>query len=331
MKNKRKSKPSLLILAWTLIAAALLVTTWALHSFSAEGTTTHLVFARDSNIWIANTDGTGQRQLTFSNQDKDPVLSPDGRLVAFTSRRGEDPMIGYGNLYLIPSAGGRDKTLKIAGMTAAEHPAFSADGKQLVFVGLSNVRTKGAGDSASVYATMSIMVLNMESQATRTLLTTRDVLLDAGYVYTNPFFSPDGTLVAFQHSGSDVSGGFEVVDLNGKKVFSFPKDRHGSVPYWRPRFFRDGLRLLCYSPVTSEKGKDMIYAVDMKRGNKKAITEGANPTFVEDGTAIVFERWANKWTENARPDLWYLGLRAGAKARKIVTNGSEPSGIPLSP
>jgi dipeptidyl aminopeptidase/acylaminoacyl peptidase len=42
---------------------------------------------RVATIWIANTDGTDHRQLLFSDKDRSPAWSPDGKHVAFLSTR----------------------------------------------------------------------------------------------------------------------------------------------------------------------------------------------------------------------------------------------------
>src|SRR5690349_2622935 len=42
---------------------------------------------RVSSIWIANADGSDQRQLLGNDKDRSPVWSPDGRYVAFLSTR----------------------------------------------------------------------------------------------------------------------------------------------------------------------------------------------------------------------------------------------------
>jgi len=136
----------------------------------------------------------------------------------------------------------------------------------------------------------------------------------------HPSFSPDGRLIAYQHSGSDVSGGFSVIELTGKTVFRFPKSGSDPTPYWRPQFSPDGKQILCYSPATSEDKIDTIFMIDMKTGLKRRIIEGSNPAFVDSGRSIVFERWLDKWSPegNAKSDLWYLELKDGARPRKIL-------------
>ena len=74
---------------------------------------------------------------------------------------------------------------------------------------------------------------------------------------------------------------------------------------------------------------DTIYVVDRKTGKMVEVTTGASPAFVRNGTAIVFERWTNRWTEKASSNLWILELKPGAAPRRIITDASEPAGAML--
>lgn len=287
-----------------------------------------MAFMRGGNIWVANSDGNGARQLTRSTQNRHPALSPDGRLVAFTS--GMAPNSGYGRIFLIPSQGGQAQPLRSPGFQGGEHPAFSPDGKSLVFVGLSGLKIKKEKGGDLTFATMSVAIADLDGGGVRRIISQPNTMLDTGYIYSNPAFSADGKLIAYQESGSDVSGGFVVMNLKGGRVFRFPRNPKDATPYWRPQFSPDGKRVLCYSPATSEDQVDTVYLVDLSTGGKTKITEGSKPTFVDRGRAIVFEKWPrNRWqaTGPQAPDLWRLELTPGAKAQKIITDGLEPAGL----
>lgn len=62
-----------------------------------------------TNLWLAATDGSGARQFTYGDQnDGQPVWSPDGRTIAFTSNRDDEKQA---QIYLIPLAGGEARKL----------------------------------------------------------------------------------------------------------------------------------------------------------------------------------------------------------------------------
>ena len=286
-----------------------------------------LAFVRGGSIWLAHSDGSRPRQLTHATQDRQPALSRDGRRLAYAS--GREAKSGYGRIFLMSSGGGHARLFLPPGLEGGEHPAFSADGKSLVFVGLAGLQVKKEGGSELSFATMSVSIADVKGIAVRPVISSPNTMLDAGYRYSNPSFSPDGKLIAYQESGSDVSGGFVVINLKGEKVFSFPHDRKDYTPYWRPQFTPDGQKILCYSPATAADKVDTIYLVDLATGKKTEITEGDNPTFVDQGRAIVFERWPrNRWgaTGKVTADLWRLELAPGAQPKKIITDGQEPAG-----
>lgn len=60
-----------------------------------------------SHIYMVNTDGTDLRQYTFGDvKDSNPVFSPDGKWIVFTSKRGEKK-----GLYRMPTSGGEARLI----------------------------------------------------------------------------------------------------------------------------------------------------------------------------------------------------------------------------
>jgi len=283
-----------------------------------------LAFVRDGNIWVANTDGSEARQLTTSGKDRHPALSPDGQWVAFTREQTGGPRLG--EMFLVPTKGGDLKPLRPQGMDGAASPGFSPDGKSLVFVGASGFREDRSGNS---FATMSVNILNLQTGEVKELASNPDTNLNTGYIYDNPVFSPVGGHVAYQEAGSDVSGGFVVLTRTGHRVFRFPGDPRDYNPYWRPGFSADGRKILCYSPAIREGEPDVVYLVGVANRRKTKVTEGANPTFVDGGKGIVFERMSivpSAREGEVKRDLWRLDLTPGAQPGKILENAIEPSG-----
>lgn len=287
-----------------------------------------VTFVRQGDIWVAKTDGTGERQLTHIGACGGPALSPDGKQVAFHCRGDQDlyPDTGFGRIYLVDTAGCAPKPLRFKGILAAEHPSFSPDGGSLVFVGLSEVKKKGKGEAVQVFATTSVSIGHIQSGKVQTVLRQRNMPLDTGYVYSNPAFSPDGKRVLWQHSGSDVSGGFAITDLKGETLLRFPANGDDPTPYWGASLAPDGQTVLCYTPATSDASNDTIYGVNSRTGKSVEVTKGASPVFVRNGKAIVFERWTNRWSEKASSNLWILELNTGASPKRIITDASEPAG-----
>ena len=231
---------------WTkiiVILNALAVLCWGTTALAAEQP--KLAFVRGGNIWIAASDGAQARQLTHSHQDGGPAVSPDGKWVAYYSGRGEET--GFGQIFLIPAAGGLVQQFRHPEVQGGEHPAFSPDGKTLLFVGLSDLKVLKTKGSESVQATMSLTMADLGRGGVRRLLSHPNTNLDTGYMYSNPAFAPDGRLIAYQESGSDVSGGFAVIDLNRQEAVQIPPEGAGRRPVLAAAVFpgRPGDALLC--------------------------------------------------------------------------------------
>ncbi|MEY4173046.1 MAG: hypothetical protein RI900_211 [Actinomycetota bacterium] len=105
-----------------------------------------------SQVWLAATDGSEPpRPVTGGEHDGNPVWSPDGRLLAFTSRRSAKK--GDTTLHVMPvSAPGEVRTVASMpdGLTDV---SFSPDGRWLVFISRTQherYRAKGAdaGDTS---------------------------------------------------------------------------------------------------------------------------------------------------------------------------------------
>lgn len=60
-------------------------------------TSGQIVFIRDGNVWIASADETNAKPLTSTLKDRNPSISPDGKLIVFTT--GHDKTTGFGRLY----------------------------------------------------------------------------------------------------------------------------------------------------------------------------------------------------------------------------------------
>jgi Tol biopolymer transport system component len=81
----------------------------------------------NTDIWIMNADGTGNRQLTHDpGYDAGPEVSPDGRHVVFESTRS-----GRRNVWRMDIDGGNPKQLTDGGADVT--PSFSPDGRWVIY------------------------------------------------------------------------------------------------------------------------------------------------------------------------------------------------------
>ena len=87
--------------------------------------------AASADIWLLSLEGGEPRRLTTNKaSDTQPDWSPDGRRIAFVSKRDDDKA---GQLYVIPVAGGEAERLTDMPL-AVSSPRWLPDGKRIAFV-----------------------------------------------------------------------------------------------------------------------------------------------------------------------------------------------------
>jgi TolB protein len=88
-----------------------------------------IVFVRDSNIWMANLDGSKERKLI---RGADPCISPDGQKVAFTISPAEGKEAAR-HIAVLELSNGSTKVFKETPSNNCFGPVWSPDGSQIVF------------------------------------------------------------------------------------------------------------------------------------------------------------------------------------------------------
>jgi len=165
-----------------------------------------IVFQRctnDCQVWTVASNGTSPRRLGPAGDDRaEPAWAPNGKQIAYTRRWGrrEQDQFERAEIYLMNTTGGA--TRQITEMTAANpssadlgSPAWSPDGKQLVFAVRNSQRAEPANGRA-------LFVINADGSEQRQLTPWP---LNAGAGRLD--WSPDGKLILFRIAGARTQHG----------------------------------------------------------------------------------------------------------------------------
>ena len=166
------------------------------------------VNGNNAEIYIANSDGSGMRQVTFNRGiDTSPAWNPASGQIAFTSDRSGNPMI-----YTMNNDGTNEKRLTFVG-EYNESAAWSPNGSKLAYVSRS-------GNIFDIY------VVDMDTSETRRLT-------QSERSNENPCWSPDSRHIVF---ASNRTGKYQIWSMlyDGTKLRQLTRDGNNSSPSWAP-------------------------------------------------------------------------------------------------
>ena len=279
----------------------------------AKGTVAYVSeVQRGCAIFLANADGSRQRQLTRQRTRYEGVsviaLSPSGSRIAWTGGFPNLSEKAYADIYVIPTAGGTAQRLT---HTRDEdwYPAWSPDGQKLAFdrqdnrfnnwiyvMNADGTSVRRVTENFNWYPTWSsdghitfvnrrgLWMMNPDVTGKR-LLANVAMRITPRFAVPPPIaWSPDGTQVAFTTGRA-----LWVMDANGlhhRKLHEAP-NRRTEGPVWSP----NGTTIAW----TQGDGDLEVFLIDADGSGLRNLTHNdhihdSEPTWSPDGRALAFLR-----------------------------------------
>ena len=259
----------------------------------------------NSEIYIMNSDGSGQKNLTrHRGDDYSPVWSPTGRQILFASDRGGQTS----DLYLMDADGARVRRV-FGKKEDRRHPAWSPDGEQIAYyrvdggeVAIYTASIDGRGEKritigmqpawapdGSEIAFISaetllpindgfggIQIGNPRIEIVNVKTKVKEKISPAGFpLILDPTWIPNGTQFVF--SGISVD---DLVAAHTMRLYIVNRKRNGE-----PRQIKvDGE---AENPAVAPQGDTLIYQRDTRNGSqlfKVALAGGRSEQLTDRGT-----------------------------------------------
>ncbi len=235
-------------------------------------------------------DGAARTELPWLLAgDGDPVISPDGRHLAFSSARN-----GNREIYVADATTGEVRRLTASRGVVDQKPAWSPDGRRIAW------QAGARGRPADVW------VMRADGGKKR--------LLAGGPSHDiDPAWSPDGTRIAF---ASNRSGGFDLWSIakeGGEPELLLDAPGAARAPAWSP----DGTHV-AYSEASG--GATSIWILRAGTPETTRVTrsreEDLRPDWSPDGKRLAFVR-----SDRGRSRIWVIRVRGGTARPVEGTEG----------
>lgn len=230
----------------------------------------------DYNIYSVETSGSNKRSLTTSGYDHFPVVSPDGKSIAFESERN-----GNTQIFIINSDGSNERLLTSSkGINIS--PTWSPDSKQIAFS--ANRSSPHVKDDYNIY------VINADASNERQIS-------DGQHDYY-PFWSPNGKHIAFT-SLSDSESALYVMNADGSDLRRLAQTLDIANAVWSPDskqiiFCAEKSPTIDHTISIEDRNRN-IYSIDVDGVNLRRLTVNhgfhGDPAISPNGKQIAFSSY----------------------------------------
>ncbi len=245
------------------------------------------------NIFAADPNGGAWQKLAATNAPaRDPAIAPDGKTIAFRSKRE-----GTWDIYAMPATGG-GATRLTRGMTYSGAPVWSPDGKKIAF---------------ESYARGDLDIWVMNADGTQAIdLTDNEKTHDYA-----PAWSPDGKWITFTSWRTGTQQIF-VVAADCKTACKATNLSQNKFDDQEPAWSPDGSKLAF---VSNRDGQRAIYVADF-------VTDGRNSIApLQNARRVTFSGWDDQpaWSPDGK---WLAFVSVRPTRQPIYITAADGSGIP---
>ena len=256
---------------------------------------TRILFVRDRQIVVIDSDGAAERVLVSGGSPLSPTWHPSGRSIAYTTFGDRGTVIAVRDL-----ATGRTRTLVATPGGLNITPVFSPDGKSVVYA-------HGLDDGTD------LIIADPSTNARG-----RQITVGRGTDNVSPTFSPDGRRLAFT-SGRSGHPEVYIMDADGTNVelltpFRFGDQSYRSSPDWSP----DNRSIAFQAQMD---GRFQVMTISLRdRSIRQLTSEAANedPSWAPDGRHLVFAS-----TRSGVKQLWVMDVESGRVRQLTRTGGAR--------
>ncbi len=245
-------------------------------------------------IWSMDYDGGNQRRLTQYNSISNmPAVSPDGKMVAFTTYAGGNPQL---RIHSVET--GRRMPFYNPESSVVETPEFTPDGRQMLF-------------AAAINGWVQLCAANVDGSNFRRISNVRAIEV-------SPKVNPKNSSQMLFISGR---GGGQQMYMSTTDGTDIQRLTTGEGDVSNPSWSPNGQTIAFAWTRGYEPGNFNIFVMDVAKRTPIQLTQGTgrneNPWWAPDGVHVVFSSKRGNTTQI------YTMLADGTNVKQLTTQGNN--------